>query len=122
MKLNTKETYLIINKELQYAIEGSGDQETANDIQIGPINENNYRQLWIVEYKENDCCQIINGWTDNVITKDLTKFTLKRGEMHHRQLWTLEMKDPKHFYIRYTKSKNRYLGISNGKLELKDVR
>lgn len=32
MKLNTKETYLIINKELQYAIEGSGDEEMAGDI------------------------------------------------------------------------------------------
>jgi hypothetical protein len=42
--------------------------------------------------------------------------------MNHRQLWTLEASEFEDYYIRYSKSKDRYLCISNGKLILKDVK
>ena len=53
MKLNTRNTFLIINKKVEYALESSSDiHQKEDDVEVGPVNPNNKRQLWILEEKE----------------------------------------------------------------------
>lgn len=47
---DAKDTHLIIHKDIQYALETSDEtiEEKSGDVEMGPVNPNNRRQLWLL--------------------------------------------------------------------------
>ena len=90
MQLNTRSTLLIINKKVEYALENSSDaHKKEDDVEVGPVNPNNKRQLWILQEQDAHTYEIINGFTDSVLTEDAPNLVLRRGSANRHQLWKL---------------------------------
>lgn len=79
-QFDTSQTYLLVHKESQLALEAPNQTNYNKDsLQLGPINENNKNQLWIVELKDKNRYEIILGIPDVVLTANGTDVILKRG-------------------------------------------
>jgi hypothetical protein len=63
------------------AVQSFGSEETYNkdSLQLGPINESNHNQLWIIEHKEKNKFEIILGMPDLVLTANGKDITIKKG-------------------------------------------
>lgn len=118
---NPKSTYLIVHKSFQFALEISEDSfEKKAMVQLGPVNENNYKQLWLINGRNADSVELVNGFSDYCLTEDGDKLILKKGTGSKHQSWTIEFTgEGQDVQIKLSTSKNKYLGINNGELVLK---
>lgn len=90
-------------------------------VELGPVNENNHKQLWLLEGKSGDNVEIVNGFSDYCLTEEGEKLSLKRGTGRKDQSWSVEMTGKgKDIQIRLAKSKNKYLSVHEGNLILKE--
>lgn len=55
MDFDIKKTHLLIHKQSQYALETSDEErhDKTKTVEMGPINPNNKRELWIFDHKGN---------------------------------------------------------------------
>lgn len=51
--VDTSKTYIIVHKSSQLALEAPANYTTftKTSLELGPINENNPNQMWIIEHK-----------------------------------------------------------------------
>jgi hypothetical protein len=67
--------------------------------------------------------EIVNGFSDYCLTEDGDKLILKKGTGSKSQTWTIEPAgEGKDVHIKLGKSKNKYLGVSEGELTIKDAK
>ena len=117
MFFNAKETHLLVHKKSQYALETSENTlKKINHVEVGPINANNKRQLWLLEGHEGATVEIINGFTDNVLTEDAPRLVLRRGNANRHQLWKLEFISENEVRIRRAKG-DEFLMLEGGKVK-----
>lgn len=67
--------------------------------------------------------EIVNGFSDYCLTEDGDKLILKRGTGSKHQSWAVEfLGETKDIQIKLNRSKNKYLGVHEGELVLKEVK
>lgn len=68
---DTKQTYMIIHLNSQKALEAPLQANyNKNSLELGPPNENNPKQMWIVEDKGKYRYELILAYVDKVLTAD----------------------------------------------------
>ena len=120
-KIDTRHTYILIHQQSQLALEAPNVANyTKNSLELGPINENNPNQMWIVEHKEKDRYEIILGFPDVVLTADGRDCTLKKGVGDKkRQYWTLDTSSQGYTKIALAKESSHFLGVENHRIVIK---
>jgi hypothetical protein len=88
-------------------------------VEIGPLNENNKRQLWLLEGRKGGSFEIINGFTDHVLTENDGKLVLKRGTGSSAQTWLMDFQGEA-VTIRLARQKGKVLTVENGAVILKE--
>lgn len=78
--VDTTKTYILVHQQSQLALEAPNQANyTKTSLELGPVNENNPNQMWILQLKEKNRYEIILGFPDVVLTADGTDATLKKG-------------------------------------------
>lgn len=90
MIFNSKNTFLIVHKTIEFALEIPDEVfEKKSVVELGPVNENNHKQLWLLEGKSGDNVEIVNGFSDYCLTEEGEKLSLKRGTGRKDQFWSV---------------------------------
>ena len=89
-------------------------------MELGPPNEKNPNQMWIIEDKGDSRYELILGYPDQVLTADGSYVTLKKGTASRSQKWIIDTSIPNRIKIRLSKGDHRYLGVSNKRIVLKE--
>ena len=120
-KIDTRNTYILVHQQSQLALEAPNVANyTKNSLELGPVNENNPNQMWIIEDKGKDRYEIILGFPDVVLTADGKDCTLKKGVGDKkRQYWTLDTSSPGNVKIIQAKESSNYLGVENHRIVIK---
>lgn len=81
-------------------------------MELGPPNENNPKQMWIVEDKGNYRYELILGYVDKVLTCDGDGVTLKRGTGDKsNQYWLIDASIANKVKISKGKDTKKFLGL-----------
>ena len=123
MKQNfdTTQTYLLVHQQSQLALEAPNQTNyTKNSLELGPINENNPNQMWIVEHKGKDRYEIILGFPDVVLTADGRDVYMKKGVGDKsKQYWVFDGSTMGQLRIIQAKKDKHYLGVENHHIVIK---
>ena len=91
LAFNPKSTHLIVHKSFQFALEVAEESfEKKAMVQLGPVNENNSKQLWLINGRTADSVELVNGFSDYCLTEDGEKLILKKGTGSKHQSWVIE--------------------------------
>lgn len=121
MTVDTTKTYMLFHQQSQSALQAQNlHSYTADSLELGPANESNPNQMWIIEDKGNARYELILGYPDQVLSADGNHVLLKKGTGSRSQQWIIDASIPNRIKIRLSKEDHKYLGVSNKRIVLKE--
>lgn len=119
--LDTSQTYMIVHQQSQLALEAPNQANyNKNSLELGPLNENNPNQMWILEHKGKLRYEIILGFPDVVLTADGKDVTIRKGDGDKtHQYWVVDTSVFNQIKILQAKKDKHYLGVHNHHIVIK---